>query len=243
MSEGELLIGIATLARAGATVGLVLEARSARTKASDSEQRRLLRSALAEQLDNLRRWRGANPAHGQPALERIRHAEVRLDAADRLLDQADLSADLAVYLVWVIGRIRDEGNEWRVAMGVKASSDVSTAPASAEHVRALWDRMVDRLQVLAALTSAEARRRRFDEIAAVHDAAPWVTVLEGPPGERVMRSVTDRTYLGAPRLPADPAFASVRPEARDAAGAATGARQKADLHEAASQSVGRLLGR
>jgi hypothetical protein len=48
---------------------------------------------------------------------------------------------------------------------------------------------------------------------------------------------------GMPPFPPDPAFAAVRPEARDLAGAATGARQQDDLAEATHAGVDRVLRR
>lgn len=229
MSAGELLIGGATLGLAVATVWLAIEARKARTNATIADRRRLLRSAVAEQLDNLRQWQGANPAHGDPALERLRRSEPKLDAAEQLVDQMDLPADLAVFLVWQLGRIREEWMWWTTVIAVGPSSDDSPAAHSSNSGVGAWARMIDRLQVLAVLMAAEASARGFQEIRQMHDAAPWIVVLEGPDRERELRWATDRAHLGAPPFPANQRFAFAAPEARDRAGQATGARQRAAL--------------
>lgn len=234
MTGGELLVGSGTLALAVATVWLALEARTTRTAAATAAQRRLLRSALAEQLDNLRHWFGANPAHGDPSLDRIRRGEPRLAAVQSLLDGAELPPDLAVYLVWILGRIREEWLFWPTVIAVGASDAESPADHPVNSGIGIWSRMVDRLQVVAALVATEATREGFDELKRTHDAAPWTTVLEGPDRERELRSMTDRAHLGAPTFPTEGAFVAISPEARDRAGAATGARSRAELSKAAS---------
>ena len=233
MTGGELLVGGGTLTLAVATVWLALEARTTRTGAATAERRRLLRSALAEQLDSLRHWLGANPAHGDPALDRIRRGEPRLTAVEDLLNRADLSPDLAVYLVWILGRIHEEWLYWPTVIAVGGSDGESPADHPVNSGVGTWSRMVDRLQVVAALVAAEAARQGFDELQRTHDAAPWTTVLEGPDRERELRSMTDRAHLGAPTFPSGGAFVAVSPEARDREGAATGLRSRAELSRAA----------
>jgi hypothetical protein len=105
-----------------------------------------------------------------------------------------------------------------------------------------WRVMVERLQVIAALTAAEARRRGLVEVARLHDIVAWTVVPRRPDRSREMLAISDR-MRGIPPFPADPAFAGVRPEARDLAGAATGARQEQELSDATHSGVDRVLHR
>lgn len=229
MSIGELLVGLGTLALAVATVALVVEARMSRRDASDGVRRRLFRAAASELLDALRSWQSANPAHGGPALDRLRRSEPKLDAMSLMLDSVDLPPDLAVYLVWLRGRIREEWQYWLTVILVAPSDDPSPVAHAPDSGVGYWSRMVDRLEVAAALIASEADHQGFDEIKRFHDAAPWVVTLEGPPDERLHRAANDQALLGAPRFPAAPRFALATPHARDGAGVATGEAQRATL--------------
>lgn len=144
MTEGELLIGLGTLALALATVWLAFEARKTRTDADKSRRRRLLRSTLAELLDDLRIWTTANPAHGEPALERLRRSEPKLGALDRLIEEVNMPADVAVYLVWLAGRIREEWVWWPHVFAV-GSGDPNPASHPPNSGVGRWALMVDQL--------------------------------------------------------------------------------------------------
>lgn len=237
MTLGEFLIGAGTLALAVATVWLASEARKARLQADEAVRRRLLRSALAELLDDLRVWTSANPARGQPALEQLRHAEPALEALGRLVDEVDLPGDVAIYLVWLTGRIREESAWWSTVIAV-APGDPDPAAHPPDSGVGKWSLLVDRLQVAAALVAGEAARRGYPEIRQLHDAAPWTVVLPGPPRERELRHLTAVTMLGSPAFPAGADFTATSPEARDRAGAATAARQQEDLAAAVGVRVG-----
>jgi hypothetical protein len=202
-----------------------------------------MRVGLVEQLENCRRWLAADPARGAPARNRLRRMEPRLEAVRTIVDRVDLAPGLAVMLIWQMGAIADL---WRRiddaldAIGRTLGGQPNTARA--QEVADLWPVMLERLQVLAALLSAEGVRAGQVELATTHDGAPWTTVPERPPQWRALQAIGDRQD-GIPPFPPDPAFDRVRPEDRDRAGAATGARQQADLADAAHAGVQRAFGR
>ena len=148
----------------------------------------------------------------------------------RLVDEADLPADLAVYLVWITGRMRDEWAWWPTVAAVGSSGSLSPADNPVNSGVGKWALMVDRLQVAAALVAGEASRQKFPEIRQAHDAAPWTVVLPGPPGEREQRAATDRARLGAPAFPVGELYVQASPPIRDRAGAATAGRREDGLY-------------
>src|SRR2546426_1833612 len=98
-------VAIATFALGVATVWLALETRQARVETRNADDRRILRAALAEQLDNCRKWVTHDPARGQPSFEWLRGAAPRLDALQAMIQQLALQADLVPYIVWLIGTL------------------------------------------------------------------------------------------------------------------------------------------
>jgi hypothetical protein len=221
-------VAIATFALGAATVWLGWQTRQARTEARDADEKRVLRAALAEQLDNCRKWVSHDPARGEPSYDWLRGAIPRLDALGAMIQQLALPADLVPYLVWVIGTIDelwaqiDRTLNWPVGPDGMLVVNEKALPNE-------WRVMVERLQVAAALVAGEARRRGFDDVAAPHDLSPWVVPLEWEAGGREMTSMNDAAMRGASPFPSNPAYASAAPGARDNAGARTGQRQRAFL--------------
>lgn len=244
----ETAVALMTGALATATFWLAWEARKARREARRDDERRILRAALAEQLDNLRAWTSRDPARGAPAIRGLQGAEPRLAAVAALLDRLDLQPDLVAYLIWLTSAVGDHWGRIEGAIGALPAAWGSNPPTMSIDAAATaqlgddWRAMVERLQVLAALAAAEAQRRGLDDIAGPHAAAPWTIVPERPPRWRELMAIAG-IPRGEPPFPSDPAFAGVRPEARDRAGAATGARQQADLADITHAGIDRVLGR
>jgi hypothetical protein len=140
-----------------------------------------------------------------------------------------------VYLIWLTSSV---GDHWgRIEANLDALPTVwgSDPPApllegsDLAKLKDDWLVMVERLQVLAALTAAEARRRGMQDVAGLYDVVQWTVVPQRPPRWRELMAIACRPD-GDPPFPLDEAFAHVRPEARDRAGDATGARQIEALH-------------
>jgi len=228
---------------AAATFWLAWEARKARREASREDERRILRAALSEQLDNCRAWTSRDPARGEPAIRNLRGAEPRLAAVTVLLDRLDLPPDLVAYLIWLTSTI---GDHWgRIEKLLDELARIWGAGRDGARESRLmddWRVMVEHLQVLAALTVAEARRRDLVEVAKPNDVVPWTVVSQRPERWRELLAL-DGFGRGDPPFPTDPAFVSVAPSARDRAGASTGARQEAVLHETLSPRLRGLLRR
>jgi hypothetical protein len=245
MTEGELFIGAATLALGAATVWLGLETRWTRNEGRKDVARALLRAALAEQLGNCRDWLIRDPARGEPAIRGLEGSEPRLRAVQALIDGLDLQADLVAYLIWLLPTIGDlwgridqlidrAPDDWGKPDGIR-----SLEPQELSELGDLWRAMVERVQVLAALMAGEARRREFLDVASPHDAAPWTVVPQRPERWREYIAISG-IQRGEPRFPADSAFAAIRPEARDRAGAATGAAQIGPVKRSTASSSTRV---
>jgi hypothetical protein len=227
----ETAVALMTGALAVATFWLAWEARKARREARRDEERRILRAALAEQLDNLRAWTSRDPMRGEPAVRGLQGAEPRLASIASLLDRLELQPDLVAYLIWLTSAV---GDHWgRIELSLSSAwggTEAWTGGPSplndtlASQLTDDWRAMVERLQVLAALAAAEARRRGVDDVAAPHDVAPWSIVPQRPPRWRELMAIAG-IQRGEPPFPSDPAFVGVRPAARDRAGDETGARQ------------------
>ena len=230
----ETAVALMTGALAIATFWLAWEARTARQGARADDERRILRTALAEQLDNCRAWTSRDPTRGEPAVRALQGAEPRLAAIAGLVDRLDLQPDLVAYLIWLTSVVADLWSRIESAIGRLPESWASNPPtltldaSTLEELGSDWRLMVERLQVAAALTAAEARRRGLDDVASTHDVVPWTVVPERPDRWRELMAL-NAPLSGEPRFPADPAFAAATPAARDRAGAATGARQQAAL--------------
>lgn len=237
----ETAVALMTGALAIATFWLAWEARTARREAREEDQRRILRAALAEQLDNCRAWASRDPARGEPAVRGLQGAEPRLAAIAGLLDRLDLQPDLVAYLIWLTSAVGDHWGRIESAIGGLPETWGSNPPALSVDAPTFaqlgddWRVMVERLQVLAAVTAAEARRRGLNDVARTHDAVLWTIVPERPERWRELMTLGGAAF-GQPPFPADPAFASASPTSRDRAGAATGERQRAALASVGSGS-------
>jgi hypothetical protein len=223
-------VALATFALGLATLWLGWQTRQARVDARNDDDRQVLRSALAEQLDNCRMWVTRDPARGEPSFDWLRRAEPRLDALQSLIYRLDLQADLVPYLVWLIGTV----DEWWTQIDHTLNTPtgpVGTPRVDQHRLPNEWRVMVERLQVAAALVAGEARRRGFDDLGGPYDKSPWVVPHQWEEHGRYMMSLTDIASRGAPPFPADPAFAGTAPSARDRGGAQTGERQQAFLLE------------
>jgi hypothetical protein len=233
-----LLVAALTGALAVATFWLAWETRTARIQGERKARRRLLRAALAEQLDNCRALNWREPARGKPAWVGLAKTTPRTDAVASLIGSLDIPADLFAYLVWLQAAIDDAWS--RVTAALHAILDrPGHAPTTGEinELEAAWQVALERVQVLAGLVSAEARREGFDDVGVAHDAAPWTIVPQRPPTWRLNMAIADGPYFGAPPFPADPSFASVSPAVRDRAGDATGTRQQSWLLGAPDQGA------
>jgi hypothetical protein len=217
-------VAIATFALGLATVWLALETRQARLETRNADDRRILRTALTEHLNNLRMWVAHDPARGEPSIEWLRGATPRLDALQSMTHQLDLPADLVPYLVWLMGTIDELWTQIDLTLNWPVGPN-GTLTVNWERLPNEWRVMVERLQVAAALIAGEARRRGFDDIAAPYDLSPWVIPLTWEEHGREMMSANDSALRGAPPFPADAAFAGSAPGARDQAGVQTGAHQ------------------
>jgi hypothetical protein len=202
-----------------------------------------VRAALVEQLDNCRAWSSADPARGEPSVRNLHGAEPRLAAIGTMVDHVDLPPDLAAYLIWLTSTV---GDQWgRIEVLLEQLADSWTRgpdPAREGQLMDDWRAMVERLQVTAALPAAAARRRGRADVAKLHDIVAWTVVPRRPDRWRELLAISDR-MRGIPPFPADPAFVSVTPEARDLVGAATGARQERELSDAMHAGVDRVLHR
>jgi hypothetical protein len=236
-----IVVAIATLALGGATVWLGWQTRQARVEAHSTDERRILRAALAEQLNNCRMWVTHDPARGQPSFEWLRGAAPRLHSLQAMIQELELQADLVPYLVWLIGTLDELWTQIDRTLNWPVGPD-GILTVNEERLPDEWRVMVERLQVAAALVAGEARRRGFDDLAAPHELSPWVIPRAWEERGRELMSTNDIPFRGAPPFPADPAFARAAPAARDEAGAETAERQQAFLLDQ-SDRVRRVLRR
>ncbi|MEA2629954.1 MAG: hypothetical protein QOE66_173, partial [Chloroflexota bacterium] len=126
--------------------------------------------------------------------------------------------DLLGYLIWLTSAI---GEGWgRIDALLEQIWADGMDPIREARLRDEWRVMLERLQVRAALTAAEARRRNLADIARTHDAVPWTVVPERPERWRESLMLHD-VAVGQPPFPADPSFEFASPTARDRAGAVT----------------------
>lgn len=204
-----LILPVATVALAGATVWLALEQRRGRMVAAHERIRVALRAALAEQLENGRRWHRCDPNRGDPALQSLRDAGPIFDITARLLSVVDLPSEFAAYLLWLMGDTRRAWDEIRGLLDRVAPADGSPRPVHPNNssVRDDWDLILERLQVMACLLAAEASRRGYGVDAAIVDQVRWELPRVWPERMRAMTQVSESTYLEAPSFPSDPAYA------------------------------------
>src|SRR5258706_4117526 len=129
----DALVGIGTLALALATVWLALEQRRTRLHAERRRVRTLLRAAVAEQLENMRRLHPRDPSRGQPALIALRDSGPTFDSLRRLVEELDLPPDLAAYLIWLVGDAQQRWSAFRGLLDDLAPIDGSAPVVHATH--------------------------------------------------------------------------------------------------------------
>jgi hypothetical protein len=248
VNDAEMAIAVGTGALALGTGALAIvtfwlgwQTRSARLEARKDAERAILRSALAEALANCRAWHGRDPARGEPAWRSLLDAEPRLFAVSGVIDQLDLPADVVGYLIWLTSTIEEQWGRTRFLVDrLLLSIDPYRAAALGHAVGDSaaqsqltddWRAMLERLQVLAAVLAAEARRRGLADVAAPHDAVPWTVVPQRPPQWRELIAIGG-LGRGDPPFPSDVAFRPASALERDKAGNITGARQMGALSSA-----------
>ena len=235
MDPGTLLLACATVVLAGATVWLAFDQRRGRIEARHALVRVALRAALGEQLENARRWHPRDPSRGDEALQALRSAAPDFEATTRLLSEVDLPAELAAYLLWVIGDTRRAWDALRALLDSVAPTDGSapTSHPTNSSVRNDWEVILERLQVAACLLAAEASRRGFGVDAGIVAHVRWELPQVWPERMRALTQVSESTYLEAPPFPSDPAYARCSFAARDA--------KANELQAAAQASLLRLV--
>ena len=235
MDSGTLVLASATVVLACATVGLALEQRHGRIEAGRARERVALRAALAEQLENARRWHPRDPNRGDEALQALRSAGPNFKATARLHSEIDLPAELAVYLQWLIGDTRRAWDAFRALLDRVAPTDgsVPTVHPTNSDVRNDWELILERFQVVACLLAAEASRRGYGVDAAIVDHVRWELPQVWPERMRALTQVSESTYLEAPPFPSDSAYARCSFGARDAKANELQAAAQASLHRLA----------
>lgn len=218
MDPGTLVLALATVGLAVATVWLAFEQRRGRIDARDMRVRTALRAALGEQLENARRWHRRDPSRGEEALQALRSIGPAFEATTRLLSEIDLPAELAAYLLWLIGDTRRAWDSFRALLDRIAPADASvpTVHPSNSSARNDWELILERLQVAVCLVAAEASRRGYGVDGEIADHAPWALPKVWPERMRILTQVSESTYFEAPPFPLDPAYARCSVGARDA---------------------------
>jgi len=232
MDSGTLVLAFATVVLACATVWLAVEQRRARIEAGHARVRTALRAALGEQLENARRWHARDPSRGNDALQSLRSAGPTFEATARLLSEVDLPAELAAYLLWLIGDTRRAWDTFRALLDRIAPADgsVPTIHPSNSNAGNDWRLILERLQVAACLVAAEASRRGYGVDGAIVDHVRWELPQVWPERMRVLTQVSESTYFEAPPFPSDPAYATCSAGARDLKASDLRAAAQSSLH-------------
>jgi hypothetical protein len=197
MDPGTFVLACATAVLAVATVWLALEQRQGRIEAGDARARVALRAALGEQLENARRWHSSDPSRGAEVLQALRSAGPEFEATTRLLSEVDLPAELAAYLLWLVGDTRRAWDTFRALLNRIAPADgsVPTVHPSNSTAQDDWGLILERLQVAACLVAAEASRRGYGVDGAIVDHVRWALPRVWPERMRVGTQVSESTYL------------------------------------------------
>jgi hypothetical protein len=216
------IIAFATLALALATVWLAGEQRRARLSVERTHVRIALRAALAEQLENMRRLHPRDPSRGQPALVALRAAGPTFDRLEGLVTDVALPAELAAYVIWLIG---DARARWSNVFGLLDEiAPVDGRPGLVHPgntgIRDDWQVMLERTQVAGCLVASEMNRLGFGDDAAIVGRVAWSVPMVWPPGMRSTTQLSEGIYLDGPPFPAGPAFVGCGPANRDRLAAA-----------------------
>ena len=216
--DATLILAAATVVLAGGTVWLALEQRQGRIDAAHQRVRVALRAALAEQLENGRRWHRCDPNRGDAALQSLRVAGPSFDVTTRLLSVVDLPPEFAAYLLWLMGDTRRAWDALRGLLDLVAPADgsVPTVSPNNSNVRSDWKLIIERLQVMSCLLAAEASRRGYDADAAIVDQLRWELPEVWAERMRFSTKLSEVMYLDAPAFPSDPAYAKCGVGQRDA---------------------------
>lgn len=190
-------LAVMTGALAAATVWLALEQRKGRIEAERNRIRIVLRGALAEQLENMRRLHGRDPSRGQPAMLALRASGPTFDRIGRLVREVALPSELAAYLIWLIGETRQRWSSFEGLLDDIAPLDGSTGRVHPTNstVHSDWKLILERVQIAGCLVAAELARLGFGADAAIVDKVTWSVPLVWPPDMRAMTRVSEGVYF------------------------------------------------
>lgn len=199
---------IATIALAIATFALVVQTWWHRRAGERASIARLIRAAVREQLSNLDAWTAHDPHQGD-VLRLVQLAELQpsLDRVTSVLEGVDLSDELAVYLVWLLGDLDRALGDLRRAVAPYVNLQNARFTQAPQAVTASWRVCLEHLQVLLCLIQAEARRRDMEELADLGAGVAWAQPVMRPGEMRAGDRVIEVTRLHAPPFPSDPAYA------------------------------------
>ena len=233
----EVVVALATLALAVATGWMAREIRKERIEAHTEKIRGALRAALMEQLESTRRWHSIKPDRRGDDPDEYRIAEPIMDQLSALARDVDLPADLAAYLMWLVADVRRIWAEYTATLDQVKGTYHGTVDKN--EVRRSWGLGLDHLQVVTGLIAGELRRRGHEADASVTASVLWM-LPETWPGGRASTMVSQVTYMGAPRFPADAAFTTESPAGRDqrAAGIAAASRARLQSSDEAIHRAG-----
>lgn len=245
------LTALGTFALAAVTAWLgwqarnqIADARTARAQELAEHHRGVLRGALAEAVENCRRWIGREPRTPSVTAIALVPPPLDFDALARLLSSIDLPPDLAAYLLWVRGHVQQLVGRY-LELAPPVTSDKAVDATSFNQLRGIWDQELDMLQSVVCLLRAHAASEPNLETAATSfDFRYWLTAREGPPNARMQEyELSLRPRMGAPEFPSSrPAYSQCAPSARDSEGAAAGAASKERFYRPATDAVDRLRG-
>jgi hypothetical protein len=219
---GAYLVGRAT-AREEASLALdnamaVLREERAAQRAGDQEslartEATSFRLALVDLAEECRRWLEADPRR-DANLTVKRLLETRLDLVGMrgFLEFVQLPAEVRRYLIWSISHLRVTNEEFQQSLHAVAAS---IGGARVDNDK--WWGIVDRLQVMACLLIAEAKRRGQSDIVATFEDDSWFAPLPGADREREIAELQNPARFGAPPWPSDAAYARCAPTQRDTA--------------------------
>ncbi|MHB8460265.1 MAG: hypothetical protein ACYDAK_08550 [Candidatus Limnocylindrales bacterium] len=241
---------IATFALAVVTVWLgwqaktqVEETRIARAQDLAERRRAAIRGAIAEAVENCRRWLSHEP---RTTSDPRRIVPTALDSAalTALLGSLDLPSDLVAYFVWARGHAQNLAARYANLAGT-VSEKVTINDPDFSQLQGTWQQQLDILQSIACLLRAHATTDPALAVAATgYQFRYWLTAREAPPNARAQEYPMLRAHSGAPEFPSSsPAYASCSPEARDTEGAAIGAATQAALMRPAEELMARLTQR
>ena len=181
------LLALGTAALAGGTVWV--------HRREETERRcTAFRSALAALLDACRTWASFDPAATPDSARRLTADPLRLDAVDQFVSQVTIPPQVLARLLWQLSQAKLEAAATaaeipQIFLDGSIISPKSPAQVEAEG-QARWHRRLtlDHLQVAACLIRAEAKRRRFADLAEVFERRPLACAATRPAARRARRS-------------------------------------------------------